>query len=236
MSSSRSGAALAPAYVFAGPSLYHQAVPKGDYELRPPVKAGDLAGIPTLAVGGALVVVIDGEFGQALSVPLSELRSVIEAGNAVVGCSSMGALRAVECAPLGMSGSGWVFEQYRSGRIDDDGEVALSYDPETFRPLSVPLVNWRWLLETMAEAGELSSGLAGELLGAGAGVFYRDRTVACLRSLVASSSACAHEHDLVMGKLEPGRAAEWDRKCLDAGELLGALFPSAAAGGEVALL
>ncbi|HET9061517.1 MAG TPA: TfuA-like protein [Acidimicrobiales bacterium] len=223
------------AYVFAGPSLYYQAAPKGDFELRPPVKAGDLVAIPALAGGGSLVVVVDGEFGQSLSVPISELRAILEAGNTIVGCSSMGALRAVECAPLGMAGRGWVFEQYRSGRINDDGEVALSYDPESYRPFSVPLVNWRWLLASMVEASELSAELARELLGAAADVFYRERTVPCLRRLVAASSASAKDHDRLMSKLEPSRLGEWDRKCLDALETLGEVLSSRTTPAEVLL-
>jgi hypothetical protein len=225
----------AGAYVFAGPSLYYRAAPKGHFELRPPVKAGDLAAIPALAGGGALVVIVDGEFGQSLSVPISELRAVLQAGNTLVGCSSMGALRAVECAPIGMAGRGWVFEQYRSGCINDDGEVALSYDPESYRPFSVPLVNWRWLLASMVEASELSAELGRQLVGAAADVFYRERTVPCLRRLVAASSASANDHDRLMSKLEPSRLGEWDRKCLDALETLGELFGPPIAPAEVVL-
>ena len=38
-----------------------------------------------------------------------EIRSAIQAGWRVIGCSSMGALRALEAAPLGMLGYGMVY-------------------------------------------------------------------------------------------------------------------------------
>ena len=47
----------------------------------------------------------------------------------------MGALRAAEMRRYGMIGVGKVFEMYRDGE-EDDALVAMTFDPETGRPLS----------------------------------------------------------------------------------------------------
>ena len=43
----------------------------------------------------------------------------------VFGASSMGALRASELDTLGMTGIGYCYEQYATGTIDSDDEVAV---------------------------------------------------------------------------------------------------------------
>src|ERR1051325_6235037 len=121
--------------VYLGPSL-----PRAEAEgilrarYRPPVRRGDLEAVE----GAPLVVVIDGEFGQNLSVSPKEILRLLDGGTRVLGASSMGALRAAELFPYGMEGHGWIFENYKSGRITGDDEVALAYSPIDQSPLTVP--------------------------------------------------------------------------------------------------
>lgn len=116
--------------VYLGPSLdlsEAQALLDADY--RPPVRRGDLDRVEA----GRAVVILDGEFEQSLSVSLKEILRRLEAGSLVAGASSIGALRAAELATHGMIGIGRVFELYRTGRIDGNDEVAVSYCPFTMK-------------------------------------------------------------------------------------------------------
>jgi hypothetical protein len=45
-----------------------------------------------------------------------------------------------------------MFAMFRDGTLDGDDEVALVYEPETYRKLSEPLVNLRCALDMAAEA------------------------------------------------------------------------------------
>jgi len=158
--------------VYLGPSLpldEAQRLLTADY--RPPVRRGDL---PERYDG--TVVIIDGEFGQSLSVSPNEVLRLLDAGTRVVGASSMGALRAAELYPYGMVGYGWIFEEYRSGRIMADDEVAVTYSPFDLKSLTVPLVNVRHWLECLKEAGQVDAATAGRLFGRARRVFYADRS------------------------------------------------------------
>ena len=68
----------------------------------------------------------------------------------------MGALRAVELEAYGMVGVGRIFEEFRSERLDADDEVAMTFCPETLRPLSEPMVNIRIAIAAAGRQGHLS--------------------------------------------------------------------------------
>ena len=208
--------------VFTGPSLRASDLPPLQglaarlgrrLRLRPPVRRLDLLDLADSAAGTE-VLMLDGEFGQRLAVSIAEVRAVLAAGQQLTGASSMGALRAVECRTLGMKGSGWVFEQYLSGAVDSDGDVALLYDPEDFTPVTIPLVNVRWLLAQKRDAGLLSPAAARAALHAAKGLHFRDRRPSVLlRRWRQELPADA------VGVLGPELADErrdgWDRKRLD---------------------
>jgi TfuA protein len=163
--------------VYLGPTLsVATAETLLDADYRPPIKRGDL---PEQHDGA--VVIIDGEFAQSLSVSPNEILRLVDGGTRVVGAASMGALRAAELYRYGMEGCGWIFEQYRSGRIDGDDEVAVTYSPEDLKPLTVPLVNVRRWVEQLVADGELEEVTARRLLARARRVFYADRTEARLR-------------------------------------------------------
>ena len=158
--------------VYLGPSLplaTATAVLAADY--RPPVKRGDLA----VRYDGTIII-IDGEFQQNLSVSPKEILRLLDAGTRVIGAASIGALRAVELARYGMKGFGWVFEAYRSGRLEADDEVAVSYSPEDMRCLTVPLVSVRRWLDELTGGGNIDEWTAGRLLERARQLFYADRT------------------------------------------------------------
>ena len=96
----------------------------------------------------AAVGIVDGEFYQRLAISPKEILRLLDAGIPVFGSSSMGALRAVELESCGMIGVGAIFEQFRSGALEADDEVAMTFCPETLRPTSEPLVNIRVALRT----------------------------------------------------------------------------------------
>lgn len=158
--------------VYLGPSLpvaTAAAVFTADY--RPPAKRGDLP-----AQYDGTIVIVDGEFQQSLSVSPKEILRLLDAGTRVIGAASMGALRAVELARYGMEGFGWVFEAYRSGRLEADDEVAVSYSPEDLTCLTVPLVNVRWWLGHLHASRDIDAGTASELFERARQLFYADRT------------------------------------------------------------
>jgi hypothetical protein len=170
-----------PVAVFLGPSL-----PAGDAAdlldaiFLPPAEFGDVYRL----IGGDVrtIVLVDGVFHGRAPVWHREIVSAMESGIAVVGASSMGALRAAELWPHGMVGVGRVFEQYRDGELDGDDEVALMFSgaEHGYRALSEPLVNLRHNLREAAKAGVVGEEDASRLTLAMKALPFWERTVAAL--------------------------------------------------------
>lgn len=223
--------------VFVGPSLRRAdlaevlelAERKGcALDLRPPVRRQDLASL----VSGpppAKVLILDGEFGQSLAVSVTEIRALLFSGFRIAGASSMGALRAVECRTLGMTGSGWVYNGYLDGRLDSDGDVALLYDPDDYAPVTVPLVNVRWVLERAVRAGGLVEADADTALQIARALSFRARRPTALvrawqRGLPREPARWLEE------RFDTDRMDETDRKRLDALEAIDAALTDTASG------
>ncbi|HEU5469193.1 MAG TPA: TfuA-like protein [Actinophytocola sp.] len=213
----------APLIVFAGPSLRPTdlAVLRAEakaagrtMELRRPVRRLDLLDL-TKSTVDSQIVMLDGEFGQSLAVSITEIRAVLAAGQPLHGASSMGALRAVECRTLGMTGSGWVFERYLSGAIESDGDVALLYDPDDYLPVTIPLVNVRWLLASKAAQGVLDRSAADAALRVALRTHFRERRPSVLLRRWQRELP-AHLVDVLAPELADDRRDHWDRKRLDA--------------------
>lgn len=162
---------------FLGPSLpADEARRIAPCRVLPPARAGDvLAVLPRRPLAIALV---DGLFDSTPSVWHRELLAALDAGVAVFGAASMGALRAAELSRHGVVGVGRVFQGYRDGALLDDGEVALLHADagHGFRPFTLPLVQVRAAAEAARTAGALSRAGARRLLGAAAGLPYARRT------------------------------------------------------------
>ncbi len=169
-----SGASMHDTAIFLGPSLYLAAARSVlDADYLPPIKRGDLA---RLGAQIKTVGIIDGEFYQSLAVSPKEILPLLDRGIKVYGASSMGALRAAETYPFGMTGVGKIFEWYRDGVIDADDEVALTYDPATYRPTSVPLVNIRFCLRAAIAEGVVAQSKADEIVQAVEQIYFPSRS------------------------------------------------------------
>ncbi|KQC04599.1 MAG: hypothetical protein APR53_09875 [Methanoculleus sp. SDB] len=172
--------------VFLGPSLdpvRARAILRARY--CPPVKRGDVT--RAVAEGARIIGIIDGVFFQDCSVGHREILAALRAGVSVVGASSMGALRAAELDSLGMEGVGAVYEAYRSGELVADDEVALIFDPETYKPLSEPLVNIRSTLAEAETQGVIDRHAAGVLLSAAQSLYFPERTYEAVCDLARTS-------------------------------------------------
>ncbi|HEX2730261.1 MAG TPA: TfuA-like protein, partial [Polyangiaceae bacterium] len=157
--------------VFVGPSLpVEEARRFLEADYRRPIRRGDLTEIEPERVVG----IIDGVFDQDLAVSPREVKSAIGRGVRVFGSSSMGALRAAEVP--GVVGVGRVFEMFRSGALEDDDEVAITFDPDTHRPLCEPMVNVRYAVERLVTPGTISREAGSAIVRAAKALPYRDRT------------------------------------------------------------
>ena len=138
--------------VFTGTSISHkEAKTLLDATYMPPISRGDIDDV--LRKGYSIIGIIDGIFFNRAAVAHKEILRALEAGIKVVGGGSMGALRASELDVHGMIGVGMIYEWYRDGVIEDDDEVAVATNPDTFEPVSAPMVNIRETLKTASMEG-----------------------------------------------------------------------------------
>lgn len=148
--------------VFVGPSLSAKEVRElcPCAIIKPPARKGSVYEL--IGCGVDKAVVIDGIFYSAPSLWHREILAAMQSGIRVYGASSLGALRAAELEPYGMTGIGWIYNRYLDGAIDGDDEVSLLHlsDQYGYRGLSMPLVNLRMNLERASKLGIVSSGEA----------------------------------------------------------------------------
>ncbi|MGB8931916.1 MAG: TfuA-like protein, partial [Anaeromyxobacteraceae bacterium] len=163
--------------VFLGPSLpADEAHALATCTILPPAKAGDVFAI--LPQRPLAIALVDGVFEGAPSVWHHELLAALDAGIAVYGGASMGALRAAELWPLGVVGVGTVFGWYRDGALVDDDEVAIYHAPveRGSRPYTVPLVDVRWAIVLAARQDLLHPPAARAILTAAQALHFGERT------------------------------------------------------------
>jgi hypothetical protein len=159
--------------VFSGPSIAEAEVHRlAACTHAPPIRRGDLAAVGDYDV----IVIIDGEFGQSMSVSPKEILTVLEGGKTVIGASSMGALRASELDRSGMIGVGWVYEYFRRGAVRRDADVALVYSPFDYKPMTVPIVDVEYWMEQVFAAGLIRGKERAAVLKAARTLFFADRT------------------------------------------------------------
>lgn len=167
--------------VYLGPTLARvEAAQVLDAVYLPPIRRGDLAQLPSDV---RFVGIVDGEFFQSLAVSPKEVLALLGRGVTVCGGSSMGALRAAETWRFGMVGVGKVFAMYRDGILEADDEVALVYEPETYRKHSEPLVNLRAGLDTAVRMGVITESERVQLVGEIKSLYFPERTVRRLEQL-----------------------------------------------------
>ena len=158
--------------VFLGPSLplrEARRLLRADY--RPPARQGDV--FRAIDARPEVIVLIDGVFESAPSVWHHELLAAHASGIALLGASSMGALRAAELPGI-VKPIGEIARRFASGQWNDDAFVALLHaDAEhQFKPLTLPWVNvW-----ATARAARLSPKHSRELCAVAEAQFYQSRT------------------------------------------------------------
>ncbi|ADI74908.1 TfuA domain protein core [Methanohalobium evestigatum Z-7303] len=136
--------------VFAGTSITHEdakEILNADY--KPPVYRCNID--KAMKEGYNIIGIIDGVFFDKAAVSHKEIIKALKNNVIVVGGCSMGALRASELDDYGMIGAGKIYEQYRDGVIEADDEVAVATNPDTFEPVSKPLINIRQTLKAAYE-------------------------------------------------------------------------------------
>lgn len=167
--------------IYLGPSLsLSEAREILDAEYLPPIRRGNLARIRdrTGAVG-----IIDGEFFQSLAVSPKEVLKTMTRGIKVYGAASMGALRAAEMCDLGVIGVGKIFAMFRDAVLDADDEVAVVYDPISYRTFSDPLVNLRCALDAAVAEGAIGADAAERLLREMQSRYFPSRSFRALEAL-----------------------------------------------------
>jgi TfuA protein len=121
------------------------------------------------------ILLIDGVFHHDLAPSPKECYRAAQRVRAF-GASSMGALRAAECAPYGFLPLGAIARWYAHEVIDGDDEVAMLVHPETHAALKVPSVNVRYVARLAQRRGLLTQAEAAKLIDESRAIFYMDRT------------------------------------------------------------
>jgi hypothetical protein len=147
---------MARPIIFLGPSLSHEKARKllPDADYRPPAKKGELlrlAADPDVR----LVGLVDGVFLQDYPpTPIEVYQLARKEGVLLAGAASLGALRAVELEKFGMVGIGKVFQLYKSGKINADDEVAVTFSPDgDYHLQSEAMIDIRYNLFLAHKAG-----------------------------------------------------------------------------------
>lgn len=161
--------------VFVGPS-FPDIGKLSDVEIRPPACQGDV--MRAVRDGATAIGLIDGQFEFVAPVWHKELLFALSQNIGVFGAASMGALRAVECATFGMIGVGKIFDDYASGRRDDDGDVALLHGPAelAYMPLTIPMVNVDATLARAENLGVLTAAACLDISRAARDIFFKERS------------------------------------------------------------
>lgn len=172
--------------VFAGPSMPKDAQRHADgIEWRPPARRGDLANLDLAA--GSRVLLIDGLLIQDHPPSPSEVAGLVDRGYEVWGCSSLGALRAVELRNHGVRGHGWVYQRILDRTITFDDELVAPLDPRTGAAAGVFVANLRYGLERLCGSGRASAHQAQAIVEEVTSIHYEERTVTRCREIAAAN-------------------------------------------------
>ncbi|MEU7940183.1 TfuA-like protein [Microbispora bryophytorum] len=211
--------------VFTGPTISRDEVlsvlPQA--RVRPPVARGDLLSESWSPDDTA--VIIDGYYRERLSVGHKEILWLLDEGVHVIGAASMGALRAAELSPYGMSGAGTVFDMYATGEVDGDDEVAVVHGPADrgYPAGTVALVNIRYGCREGARTGLIPAAAGQRIVRAAKALpfmrrSWRELDAAVDAAVDAAGDAAAgsgdRDHLATLQRLIG--TGEWDVKRLDA--------------------
>jgi hypothetical protein len=220
--------ATTKAVIFAGPSLPPSIRPSDPaLEWYPPVRQGD---VYRAALGRpAIIGITDGYFEVTPTVWHKEILWAMAQGIHVYGSASIGALRAAELNPFGMTGVGRVFAAYRDGILSDDDEVAVLHGPEEldYPAVTEAMVNVRATLDKAVAEGVLDCWLVPRLTEIGKTLFYKERSWEGILGFAAGCGLPPMPLDELTVWLQRGKV---DQKRIDALEMIAVIREHLAAG------
>jgi hypothetical protein len=214
--------------VFLGPTLdVATATSILDATYLPPVSQGDVYRVARKRPEA--IAIVDGYFESAPSVWHKEILWAMSHGIPVIGCSSMGALRAAELELYGMIGVGSVFADFRDGILEDDDEVAVWHGDAAsgYRQLSDALVDIRACIARAAAEGVVHEETAERLIAIGKALYFKDRSYATIMAIAAERNVSPSQLAALRSWLN---AHAFSQKHLDAVAMLRAI-----AGGTMTL-
>ena len=179
----------------------------GQWNVRGPVRAGDLDGFSE----GDSVLIVDGYFGTQRALTIAEIRAAISRGVDLWGAVSMGALRAAECAPLGMKPIGTIAQLVVDGQICSDSDLSVGVSADG--GCTVPFINVRYLSRQLLDAGYAIEPVR-EFLGEMRAKHFSVRTPKVLRD-AAIRILGAEVEDYVTRRSEQADILAWDLKAMD---------------------
>jgi hypothetical protein len=164
--------------VFCGPTISHaEASAKLDAVYLPPAVQGSIVSA-VLHYDPAVILLIDGGFQSEPALKHKEIMWALSRGIAVVGASSMGALRAAELSPY-MTGLGLIYRWYRRNVLVPDDAVAVLHGPEelNFAPVTDALVDLQLTFSAACRKGAIPGELRHRLQTTARSLNFRERTL-----------------------------------------------------------
>ncbi len=212
------------AVVFTGTSISHEDASRIlDVDYQPPIFRGNME--TAVRAGYKLIGIIDGVFFSRAAVAHKEIIRAMDAGVTVVGGCSMGALRASELDVHGMIGVGKIYEWYRDGTIEDDDEVAVATNPDTFEQVSDPMVNIRETLLAASHEGVIGEENCTALIALAKKMHYSERSYfglakkAAIEEIISENQAAGvlaycREHEVNLKRQDAVKVLEKMREIL----------------------
>lgn len=204
--------------VFLGPSLAlpdaKMILPNACYHA--PASCGDI--LRVLRLNPDQIAIIDGMYETTGAIWHKEILVALEAGVAVFGAASMGALRAAELHQFGMQGIGEIFRQFADGTLTDDDEVAVLHQgyTEGYAPINDAMINIRITLDAAVKNKIIDASFATRLITACKQAFYPTRQLQHILNTFAKTDPTPVNH--LKTWLAAGNMI--DQKQLDAKTLL----------------
>ena len=202
--------------LFVGPTLFGLEPDVSGLLVRPPATQGDIA--KAVLEGATAIGLVDGYFDAVAAPWHKEILFALAHGVAMLGASSMGALRAAECASFGMRPIGSIALAYGSGELDDDAAVALMHGPEElgYPPLTEPLVDVRPTLDRLRRLGFISLAEQRHIWDGACRLHFKDRTDEAMLAGHGPAALAAYRKHRVNRKAEDALLLILElRKCAD---------------------
>ncbi len=174
--------------VFAGPSLSPDLKEKNqNITFRDPVLQGDIAHESDYAKEN-IFVIVDGYYKSVPSIWHKEILYANNKGKIVIGCSSLGAIRAAEMDSYGMIGKGKIYQWYKENVITRDPDVAVAHGTkeDNYKAYTIPIVNIKASLEFSKD--DIDQRDIEEALNLSREIFFEHRTMPSLLNKIRSSN------------------------------------------------